>query len=65
MKDQYIGIIEIQDIQGDFHAFTILKDNQGYKAVSPTNNGYFTKLKGFETLEALYEALGEMLDNGN
>ena len=62
MKDKYIGIIEIQDIKGDFYPFTILKDENGLKAVSPTNNGYFTKLEGFDTLEAIYNALGDMLD---
>ena len=56
--DQYIGIIELES--GAY--YTVLKDHKGYKAVSPTNNGYFTVLEGYDDLEALYEHLELLQD---
>jgi hypothetical protein len=62
MNDQYIGIIELKNHLGEYHNFTILKDDNGYKAVSPTNNGYFTLLEGYETLEQLHTKLCDSIE---
>jgi hypothetical protein len=62
MNDEYIGIIELQNHLGEYHTFTILKDNKGYKAVSPTNNGYFTLLEGYETLTDIYTKLADSIE---
>jgi hypothetical protein len=51
--DKYIGIIELES--GRY--FTILKDDNGYKAGSVTSNGYFSNMEGYETIEELYNAL--------
>jgi hypothetical protein len=55
-KDEYIGVIELYN--GAY--YTILKDNKGYKAVNPTNNGYFIVIEGYDDLQALYDALKEI-----
>jgi hypothetical protein len=55
-NDQYIGIIELENGRH----FTVLKDDTGYKAVSPTNNGYFTDATGYDSIEDLYNALVAM-----
>jgi hypothetical protein len=54
--DNYIGIIDLDN--GAY--YTVLKDNKGYKAVNPTNNGYFTVIEGYDDLQALYDALKEI-----
>lgn len=57
MMDQYIGIIQLDMPEYNHPYFTILKDDNGYKAIDPTNNGYFTIIEGVETLEQLYDDL--------
>jgi len=59
MIDKYIGIIEIS--KGRY--FTILKDANGYKAVNPTNNGYFTIVKNHAELGTLYNHLYSIYGN--
>lgn len=55
--DQYIGIIELDIPEMNYPYFTILKDDNGYKAINPTNNGYFIIIEGVETLEQLCDDL--------
>jgi hypothetical protein len=55
--DQYIGTIELDLPEYNYPYFTILQDGNGYKAINPTNNGYFTIIDGVETLEQLYDDL--------
>jgi len=51
--DQFIGVIELDNAD----SYTILKDDNGYKACLIFNAGYVELYSHYETLEELYEVL--------